>query len=98
MAAYVFSKINIDYAGLYGDAYSDMTDKEIDLLPKVLDSIVSSLLPDWLSWCGDELLAEKDDPSIDEDFDVQDVLNRAWETLCNDDLNSLASLYGVSNE
>ena len=98
MAAYVFSKINIDYAGLYGDAYSDMTDKEIELLPKVYDSIVSSLLPDWLSWCGDELLAEKDDPAIDENFDVQDVLNRAWETLCNDDLNSLAALYGVSNE
>ena len=59
MAAYVFSKINIDYAGLYADAYSDMSDCDIKLLPKVYDSIVSSLLPDWLSWCGDELLAEK---------------------------------------
>lgn len=98
MAAYVFSKINIDYSGLYGDAYSDMSDFEIKLLPKVYDSIVSSLFPDWLSWCGDELLAEKDDPAIDEDFDVQDVLNRAWETLCADDLNSLAVRYGVSHE
>lgn len=98
MAAYVFSKINIDYAGLYGDAYSDMTDEEIELVPGVFDAIVSSLLPDWLIWCGDDLLAEKDDPAIDENFDVQDVLNRAWETLCNDDLNSLAALYGVSNE
>ena len=98
MAAYAFSQINIDYAGLYADAYSDMSDCDIKLLPKVYDSIVSSLLPDWLSWCGDELLAEKGDPSIDEDFDVQDVLNRAWETLCNADLNSLAALYGVSNE
>lgn len=96
MAAYVFTKINIDYAGLYGDAYSDMTDDEIELLPRVYDSIVSNLLPDWLSWCGDELLAEKDDPAIDENFDVQDVLNRAYQMLCSDDINSLAALFGVA--
>ena len=94
MAAYVFSKINIDYAGLYADAYSDMSDCDIKLLPKVYDSIVSSLLPDWLSWCGDELLAEKGDPEIDEDFDVQEVLDKAWEIFCSDDLATLSSRYG----
>lgn len=94
MAAYVFSKINIDYAGLYGDAYSDMTDEEIELVPGVFDAIVSSILPAWLGWCGNELLAEKGDPEIDEDFDVQEVLDKAFEIFCSDDLSTLASRYG----
>ena len=94
MAAYVFCRMPGNYNdGLFGDAYSDMSSEEIELGYKLYDAIIDSLLPDWLSWCGDELLAEKGDEDIDEDFDINEILSSAWEILCSDDFESLAEKY-----
>lgn len=94
MAAYVFCRMPGNYnEGIIGSAYSDMSDEEIKLCGELYDAIISSLLPNWLSWCGDELLAESGDEDIDEDFDINEILSSAWEILCSDDFESLAEKY-----
>ena len=94
MAAYVFCRMPGNYNDcIFGDAYSDMSDKEIKLGGELYDAIISSLLPDWLAWCGDELLAETGDDRIDEDFDINEILSSAYEILVSEDQESLAQKY-----
>lgn len=94
MAAYVFCKMPGNYNdGIFGDAYSDMSDEEIKLGYELYDAIISSLLPNWISWCGDELLAETGDDRIDEDFDINEIISSAYEILVSDDFESLAKKY-----
>lgn len=84
---------------IFGDAYSDMTPEEIDLALKIYDAIISSLLPEWLSWCGDELYAAWNSDTgewaeeVDEDFDINELLADACETLWSDDLDRIAAKY-----
>ena len=94
MAAYVFCKMPGNYNDdIFGDAYSDMSDEEIKHGYELYDAIISSLLPNWLSWCGDELLAESGDVDIDEDFDINEILRTAYEILVSEDQESLAKKY-----
>lgn len=94
MAAYVFCRMPGNYNdGIFGDAYSDMSETERDLYLELYDAIISSLLPDWLSWCGDELLAETGDDRIDEDFDINEILRTAYEILVSEDQESLTKKY-----
>ena len=84
---------------IFGNAYSDMTPEEIDLNIRLYDAIISSLLPDWLRWCGDELYADFDtdnrewSPEVDEDFDINDVLAEACQILWSRDADELAAKY-----
>lgn len=94
MAAYVFCRMPGNYNDdIFGDAYSDMSDEEIKLGGELYDAIISSLLPNWISWCGDELLAEAGDDRIDEDFDINEILSSAWEILVSEDQESLTKKY-----
>lgn len=94
MAAYVFCRMPGNYNDdIFGDAYSDMSNDEIKHGYELYDAIISSLLPNWLSWCGDELLAEIGDDRIDEDFDINEILSSAWEILVSEDQESLAKKY-----
>ena len=98
MAAYVFCRMPGNYPGnynddIFGDAYSDMSDEEIKHGYELYDAIISSLLPNWIAWCGDELLAETGDDRIDEDFDINEILSSAWEILMSEDQESLAKKY-----
>ena len=78
---------------IFGSAYDDMTQSERELYLQLYDAIIDSLIPNWLSWCGDELLAETGDDRIDEDFDINEILSSAWEILVSDDFESLAKKY-----
>jgi hypothetical protein len=100
MTPRVFARIPTCYnADIFGDAYSDMTDEEIDLDIKLYDAIITSLLPDWLRWCGDELYADFDTdnrewaPEVDEDFDINDILAEACQILWSRDADKLAAIY-----
>ena len=85
MAATVYARMPLNY--------NDMGDYELtkeDL--KRYDEIIGSLLPDCLTWCGDELLVECDNNrQLDEEtkkelegFDLQEILQRAFEIFCNE--------------
>ena len=94
MAAYVFCRMPGNYNDdIFGDAYSDMSDEEIKHGYELYDAIISSLLPNWIAWCGDELLAETGDDRIDEDFDINEILRTAYEILVSDDFEALAKKY-----
>ena len=94
MAAYVFCRMPGNYNDdIFGSAYDDMTQSERELYLQLYDAIIDSLIPNWLSWCGDELLAETGDDRIDEDFDINEILSSAWEILVSDDFESLAKKY-----
>ena len=94
MAAYVFRRMPGNYNDdIFGSAYDDMTQSERELYLQLYDAIIDSLIPDWLAWCGDELLAETGDDRIDEDFDINEILRTAYEILVSDDFESLAKKY-----
>lgn len=94
MAAYVFCKMPGNYNdGIFGSAYDDMTQSERELDLQLYDAIIDSLIPNWLAWCGDELLAETGDDRIDEDFDINEILRTAYEILVSEDQESLAKKY-----
>ena len=105
MTSRVFARIPTGYnADIFGESYSDMTEEEIDLSIKLYDAIISSLIPDWLRWCGDELYADFDTnnrewaPEVDEDFDINDVLAEACQILWSDDLVRIAAKYLAEDE
>lgn len=94
MAAYVFCRMPGNYNDdIFGSAYDDMTESERELYLQLYDAIIDSLIPDWLAWCGDELLAETGDDRIDEDFDINEIISSAYEILVSDDFESLAKKY-----
>lgn len=94
MAAYVFCRMPGNYNDdIFGSAYDDMTQSERELYLQLYDAIIDSLIPDWLAWCGDELLAETGDDRIDEDFDINEILSSAYEILVSEDQESLAKKY-----
>lgn len=86
-------------ADIFGVAYSDMTEEEINLDLKLYDAIIAALLPEWLRWCGDELYADWDTESrqwasdVDEDFDINDILAEACQILWNHDQSELVKKY-----
>jgi hypothetical protein len=105
MTPRVFTRIPTGYNDdIFGCAFSDMTEEEIDLEFRLYDAIISSLLPDWLRWCGDELYADFDTdnrewaPEVDEDFDINDVLAEAYQILCSRDADKLAAIYLPEDE
>ena len=94
MAAYVFCRMPGNYNDdIFGVCYDDLTESERELYYKLYDAIIDSLIPDWLAWCGDELLAETGDDRIDEDFDINEILRTAYEILVSEDQESLAKKY-----
>lgn len=46
------------------------------------DAIISGMLPDEVSWCGDELLAPVD---YDSELDLADIIERAGEQMLNNE-------------
>ena len=94
MAAYVFCRMPGNYNDdIFGSAYDDMTQSERELDLQLYDAIIDSLIPNWLAWSGDELLAETGDDRIDEDFDINEILSSAYEILVSEDQESLVQKY-----
>lgn len=96
----LFAKIPTGYnADIFGQDYSDMSAEEAAATLEVYDAIISSLLPDWLRRCGDELFADFDTddrecgPEVVEDFDINDVLADAREILWSHGLDVLVAQY-----
>lgn len=91
------NKFNLspDYnADIFGDAYSDMTEAEINLSLELYDKIIASLLPEWAYWCGDEIIPAEDAPEDEvEDFDIITILADACQILWGDELDVLAAKY-----
>lgn len=94
MASFVFRRFYIDYTALH-DSYTNMTKEEIARIPLVYDAIIRSILPYWLSWRGDDLLAECGNPDIDEAYDINEFLNGAYVIYRSGTLQELAERYGV---
>lgn len=95
-----FAHIYPDYnANIFGDGYSDMTEEEIELSLELYDAIISSLLPEWLSWSGEEFFADWDcekrdwSDDVDTDFDINNILADACQILWGDELDVLAAKY-----
>lgn len=76
MTKYVFRKMPMTLHD-FGECF--LTEWETELF----DHILGSMLPQGLDWCGDELLADVDDDSDElETFDLDEAINKAWETFC----------------
>ena len=91
----VIARILPDYnADIFGDAYSDMTDDEINLDLELYDAIIESLLPEWASRCGDEIIVTEDAPEDEVDeFDINAILADACQILWSAEPSYLAAKY-----
>ena len=82
MASTVIGRIPADYSDGFGD-YAP-TDADLELL----DSEISKRLPDGVSWCGSELIAEMEPGESIEDtkrryrnIDIDRIIDEAYEIV-----------------
>ena len=81
MASTVIGKIPADYS----DGFGDYAPTDADL--EMLDVEISKRLPESVSWCGDELLAEIEPGESVEDvkerfnIDIEQIISEAYDAV-----------------
>ena len=81
MASTVIGRIPADYS----DGFGDYAPTDADL--EMLDAEISKRLPDGVSWCGDELLAEMEPGENTEDvkerfnIDIEQIISEAYDAV-----------------
>ena len=46
------------------------------------DELIAEMLPEWASWCGDEIIADIDHDA--DDLDMDEIMRAAFEKLCSE--------------